>query len=64
MFEAKGQISKKSGSDKVWVYSLKGTNNIKIFVIPYFEKYILPYSCKYNEILFKDYCFIVNKQPV
>ena len=61
MFNNLGQISKKSGSNKVWVYSLKGTNNIKNLVIPFFEKYILAYSCKYNERLFKDYCFVINK---
>ena len=61
MFNNLRQISKKSGSDKVWVYSLKETNNIKNFVIPFFQNYIIPYSYKYNEILFKDYCFIINK---
>lgn len=46
MFENFGHVVKKSGSDKVWVYSLKGTQNIKKYVLPFFEKYIVPFSCK------------------
>jgi hypothetical protein len=60
IFENFGHVVKKSGSDKVWVYSLKGTQNIKKYVLPFFEKYIVPFSCKYID-QFNSLSLIINK---
>lgn len=61
IFNNKGNVLKKSGSDKVWVYSIKGTQNILNFVIPFFEKYVVVYSSKYKTEVFKNFCYILNK---
>lgn len=52
---------KKSGSEKVWIYSIKGTQNIKNYVLPFFAKYLVPYSSKYKSDIFSDFCYIINK---
>jgi len=36
LFGNVGSVHQKSGSDKVWVYSIKGTQNIKKYVLPFF----------------------------
>jgi LAGLIDADG endonuclease len=59
LFNNLGTVHKKSGSDKVWVYSIKGTQNIKNYIIPFFEKYVIEYSCKYESSVFKDFCDII-----
>ena len=64
LFNNHGSVYKKSGSDNVWVYSLKGTQNIKNFVLPFFAKYVVEYSSKYRSNLFKEYCNIINKLDV
>lgn len=56
----KGSVHRKSGSDKVWVYSLKGIQNIKELVLPFFYLYVIPYSCKYEGDFYKNYSYIVN----
>jgi hypothetical protein len=61
LFNNLGSVQKKSGSDKVWVYSIKGTNNIKNCVLPFFEKYLIEYSCKYNSEMFKNFFDIITK---
>jgi hypothetical protein len=61
LFENFGHVSKKSGSEKVWVFSIKGTKNIKKYVLPYFDKYLVPYSSKYRSDLFKDFCHIIDR---
>jgi len=57
----KGQLHKKSGSDKVWVYSLKGIKNLNELIIPFFLSFVVPYSSKYCEKEFNKYLFILNK---
>jgi hypothetical protein len=39
----------------------KGTKNIIKYVVPFYEKYVVAYSCKYKLDLFKNYCAIVNR---
>ena len=36
LFNNKGQIHKKSGSINVWVYTLKGINNLNDYLVPFF----------------------------
>ena len=38
LFEDKGSVHQKSGSDKVWVYSIKGTENLIKYVLPFFNE--------------------------
>lgn len=61
LFNGLGSVHKKSGSDKVWVYSLKGTQNLKNLVIPFFEKYVTIYSSKYNSKTFNSFCYIMEE---
>lgn len=61
LFENSGHVVKKSGSEKVWVYTIKGTQNIKNFVLPFFTKYIVPYSSKYPSDVFQNFCFIIDR---
>ena len=48
LFNNKGQISKKSGSSNVWVYTLKGIKNLNKYLIPFFKQYVIPNSSKYK----------------
>ncbi len=61
LFANLGHVVKKSGSDKVWIYSIKGTQNIKNYVLPFFAQYLVPYSSKYRSDIFKDFGYIINK---
>lgn len=61
LFEDKGSVHKKSGSEDVWVYSLKGTQNLKNSVLPFFEKYVITYSSKYKGEVFDKFSIIINK---
>jgi len=61
LFNNKGQIHKKSGSDNVWVYSLKGIKNINNYIIPFFLNYVVKYSCKYKNEEFNKYIYILSK---
>nr|UYL26193.1 LAGLIDADG endonuclease [Cordyceps militaris] len=61
LFENKGSVHKKSGSKDVWVYSLKGTQNLKTLVLPFFEKYMITYSNKYKGKVFDKFSLIINK---
>jgi phage anti-repressor protein len=45
----------------VLVYSLKGTQNIKNYVLPFYSKYIVEYSSKYKSEMFESYCYIIDK---
>jgi hypothetical protein len=54
-----GKIFKKSGSENVWVYSIVNRRTIKEKVVPYFIKYVLPFSCKY--LFFSDFLTIIEK---
>lgn len=53
-----GSVVEKSGSNDVWVYTLKGYRQIIEHVIPFLETYVQPFSCKTNEFdIFKDLVF-------
>jgi hypothetical protein len=41
-----GRISRKSGSENVLVYEISSTALLRDRVIPFFERYVLPFSCK------------------
>jgi len=53
-----GRVYKKSGSDNVYVFAI--SNRITIFelVIPFFRKYVIPFSEKYS--WFDTYVYIVE----
>jgi hypothetical protein len=61
LFNNKGQVNKKSGSDNVWVYSLKGTSNLINYLLPFYLKYVVIYSSKYNSDEFNKFIIIINK---
>jgi len=61
LFNNEGQIHKKSGSNNVWVYSLKGIKNLSNYLVPFYSKYVVNYSSKYNREEFKKFIFILNK---
>ena len=61
IFNDKGNVLKKSGSDKVWVYSIKGTQNLINLVIPFFKKYVVVYSSKYKSEVFDKFCHVLDK---
>jgi len=44
-----GSVVQKSGSDDVWVYTIKGYKHIIELVLPFLETYVQPFSCKKNE---------------
>lgn len=54
-----GKIFKKSDSDNVWVYSIVHRRIIAEKIIPYFKKYVIPFSCKYS--FFFDFFLIMKK---
>lgn len=60
LFNNKGQVHKKSGSNNVWVYSLKGRNNLINYILPFFNKYVICYSSKYNKEDYKKFVDILN----
>lgn len=41
-----GRIYRKSGSDTVLVYEISSTRVLREKVVPFFERYIVPFSCK------------------
>ena len=45
IFES-GQIYPKSGNPKVLVYEISSTRVLREKVIPFFERYVVPFSCK------------------
>lgn len=59
LFEGKGSVHKKSGSEDVWVYSLKGTQNLKTLILPFFKEYVMTYSSKYKGEVFEKFSFII-----
>ena len=44
-----GSVRPKSGSENVFVYSIKGYKNMLELVIPFLSVYVQPFSCKINE---------------
>lgn len=62
LFES-GYLVKKSGSDLVWVYTLKGYKNMIEKVIPFVDTYVSPFSCKRHEYdVFKEISLRLNSQ--
>ncbi len=55
LFEDKGSVHKKSGSDKVWVYSIKGTENLMKYVLPFFKEYVVLFSSKYKADILQNF---------
>lgn len=53
-----GNVFLKSGSEDVYVYSLTSRKVILEKVIPYFKRYVLPFSCKFS--FFATYLYIVE----
>ena len=45
IFES-GQIYSKSGNPKVLVYEISSTSVLREKVVPFFERYVVPFSCK------------------
>jgi hypothetical protein len=41
-----GRISRKSGNEHVLVYEISSTAILRERVIPFFERYVVPFSCK------------------
>jgi hypothetical protein len=44
-----GSVVEKSGSNNIWVYTIKGYKQIIEHVIPFLETYVQPFSCKKEE---------------
>jgi hypothetical protein len=53
-----GNVFLKSGSKDVYVYSISSRRVIYEKVIPYFKKYVLPFSCKFT--FFSTFLYIVK----
>jgi hypothetical protein len=49
LFDGKGYVKKKPGSETVWEYRLKGLDNLTTHVVPFYQKYVLPFSGKNYE---------------
>jgi hypothetical protein len=41
-----GQISRKSGSESVLFYEISSTQALRKKIVPFFERYVVPFSCK------------------
>ncbi len=61
LFNNLGTIRKESEFGEVWVYTIKGTQNMKEYIMPFFEKYIVEYSFKFRSEVFQDFCDIITK---
>lgn len=53
-----GNVFLKSGSNDVYVYSITSRKVILEKVIPYFKKYVLPFSCKFT--FFSTFLYVVE----
>lgn len=60
LFNGLGNLKEKSGSNQVWVYSIKGTKNLKKLVLPYFENYVVPFSSKHKADVFNRFTSIID----
>ena len=60
LFNGLGNLKEKSGSNQVWVYSLKGSKNLKELVLPYFESYVVPFSSKHKADVFNRFASIID----
>ena len=61
LFEDKGSVHQKSGSDKVWVYSIKGTENLIKYVLPFFNEYVALYSSKYKTDILQNFTRVLTR---
>ena len=61
LFEDKGSVHQKSGSDKVWVYSIKGTENLMKYVLPFFNEYVALYSSKYRTDILQTFILVLTR---
>lgn len=61
LFKNKGSVHKKSGSNDVWVYSIKGIHNIIELVLPFFETYVVVFSSKYKEAIYERFQYILTE---
>jgi hypothetical protein len=60
LFNSKGQVHKKSGSNNVWVYSLKGRSNLINYILPFFNKYVICYSSKFKKEDYQKFVDTLN----
>lgn len=60
LFNGLGGVYKKSGSDNVYVYTIKGSKNIVKTVLPFYTSYVMEYSSKYKLNTFNDFSYVVN----
>lgn len=60
LFDNLGSVHKKSGSENVWVYVLKGIYNVKTHALPFYEEYVTPFSSKYKYEQLENVKYIVN----
>lgn len=49
MFDGKGNLHLKPGSQDVWEYKLLGLTNLIDYVVPFYLKYVIPFSGKVKE---------------
>lgn len=55
-----GNISFKIGSRKTFVFKITNRRALKEKFIPYYKKYVLPYTCKQKKYNFKLYLTVLN----
>lgn len=56
-----GNLHAKSGAPHVWVYDIKGYKNMISIVIPFFLRYVFPFSCKTSEFkMFQEICILLS----
>lgn len=60
LFNNKGSVHKKSGSNDVWVYSIKGIQNIIDLVLPFFGNYVVVFSSKYRADIYEGFVHILT----
>lgn len=60
LFGNKGSVHRKSGSNDVWVYSIKGIQNIIELVLPFFENYVVVFSSKYKADIYDGFRHILS----
>jgi hypothetical protein len=50
LFDGKGNLHLKPGSQDVWEYKLSGLTNLIDHVVPFYLKYVIPFSGKVKEL--------------
>jgi hypothetical protein len=53
-----GSIHKKQGSENVYYFTITNRKSLREKVLPYFSKFVLPFTCKYQD--FYDYVSILD----